>query len=43
MLVDGGIPLSASATMLSAGYQAKQIHYEIYGSFLDLVSGTCAG
>lgn len=26
MLVDGGIPLSASATVLNAGYQAKQIH-----------------
>lgn len=26
MLVDGGIPLSASAPMPSASYQAKQIH-----------------
>jgi len=25
MLVDGGIPLSASAPVPSAGYQAKQI------------------
>lgn len=26
MLVDGGIPLSASAAVLSTSYQAKQIH-----------------
>lgn len=27
MLVDGGIPLSASVPMPSASYQAKQIHH----------------
>lgn len=42
MLVDGGIPLSASAPMPSSRYQAKQIHCGLV-SFLGSVSGTCAG